>query len=414
MKIKLFAFALFTLSAVVVAYFPAVLGHMKSSLTPPVVTRLPAAQSPQHRPFHQPLHQPFHQPKVEVVFVLDTTGSMGGLIQAAKDKIWSIASTMASAQPAPEIHVGLVAYRDRGDQYVTQVVDLSQDLDSMYAALMDFAADGGGDTPEGVNEALFDAVNNISWSQDPDSYQVVFLVGDAPPHMDYAGAPQYPQILAEASRRGIVVNTIRCGDDPQTELQWQQMASLAQGTYFSVEQAGSAIAMATPFDEQLANLSKDLDDTRLYYGTAEERRAKDAKIAATGKMHAFASVAAKARRAVFNASESGAKNQFGDGDLLSDIAAGAVVLEELDEAMLPEPLQALAPADRNKLVEDNARRRAELEHKIGDLKGRRDDYLAAEVEASGDKEDSLDYRLFETVREQAQKKGLEYSAAPQY
>jgi hypothetical protein len=88
------------------------------------------------------------------VFVLDPTGSMGGLIKAAKENIWSIASTMASAQPAPEIKIGLVAYRDRGDDYVTQVIDLSSDLGSMFATLMDFEANGGGDSPESVNKAL--------------------------------------------------------------------------------------------------------------------------------------------------------------------------------------------------------------------------------------------------------------------
>ena len=74
--------------------------------------------------------------RVEVVFVLDTTGSMGGLIHAAKEKIWSIASTLAQAQQAPEISMGLVAFRDRGDAYVTQVVDLYRVLDSMYAKLL--------------------------------------------------------------------------------------------------------------------------------------------------------------------------------------------------------------------------------------------------------------------------------------
>jgi len=43
--------------------------------------------------------------RIEVVFVLDTTGSMGGLIQAAKEKIW-FATTMAQAEPAPEMKMG--------------------------------------------------------------------------------------------------------------------------------------------------------------------------------------------------------------------------------------------------------------------------------------------------------------------
>jgi Mg-chelatase subunit ChlD len=128
------------------------------------------------------------QSRIEVVFVLDTTGSMGGLIQAAKEKIWSIATTMTSAQSAPEIRMGLVAYRDRGDDYVSRVVDLSSDLDTMYATLMDLQANGGGDGPESVNQALHDAVHRISWSQDDNTYKVVFLIGDAPPHMDYLDA----------------------------------------------------------------------------------------------------------------------------------------------------------------------------------------------------------------------------------
>ena len=139
---------------------------------------------------------PLARPKIDVVFVLDTTGSMAGLIHAAKEKIWSIATTMASAQPAPEIRMGLVAYRDRGDAYVTQVVDLSTDIDSMYAKLMDLQAAGGGDGPESVNEALAQAVGAESWSQDDSTYKVIFLVGDAPPHMDYQDDVKYPQTVA--------------------------------------------------------------------------------------------------------------------------------------------------------------------------------------------------------------------------
>ena len=214
------------------------------------------------------------RPRVDVVFVLDTTGSMSGLIQTAKDKIWSIATTMASAQPTPEIRIGLVAYRDRGDHYVTQVIDLSDDLDSVYATLMDFEADGGGDTPESVNRALYDAVHNMSWSQGEQAYQAIFLVGDAPPHMDY-NEVQYPEIVASANSKGIVINTVQCGKMPFTVAPWTQIASLGHGDFFQVEQAGGAVAYATPFDEEIADLASELDDTRLYFGS-ESREGKDA------------------------------------------------------------------------------------------------------------------------------------------
>jgi Mg-chelatase subunit ChlD len=81
-------------------------------------------------------------PTVDVVFVLDTTGSMGGLIEGAKLKIWSIANQIIGGSPTPDLRVGLVGYRDKGDEYVTQVIDLSSDLDEVYAQLMSFRAGG--------------------------------------------------------------------------------------------------------------------------------------------------------------------------------------------------------------------------------------------------------------------------------
>src|SRR5947209_11849351 len=82
------------------------------------------------------------KPRVEVVFCLDTTGSMGGLIEAAKQKIWAISNQVASGKPTPELKIGLVAYRDRGDAYVTQVFDLSDDLDAIHGHLKGFQAQG--------------------------------------------------------------------------------------------------------------------------------------------------------------------------------------------------------------------------------------------------------------------------------
>src|SRR2546426_9022863 len=123
---------------------------------------------------------PQSAPRVEVAFVLDTTGSMSGLIQGAKRKIWSIANQLASGQPTPKVRIALVAYRDRGDAYVTQVQDLTDDIDRVYGDLQRYGADGGGDGPESVNQALNEAVTRLAWSSDAGVYRAIFLVGDAP------------------------------------------------------------------------------------------------------------------------------------------------------------------------------------------------------------------------------------------
>jgi hypothetical protein len=408
MKAKILSLAVVCGTVSVVAAYPGIknFGAVSTSIPLTTVEQLNTGQGVTIVPNEPPV--------VEVVFVLDTTGSMGGLIEAAKEKIWSIATTMASAESAPRIRIGLVAYRDRGDAYVTRVVDLSDDLDSMYATLMDFQAEGGGDGPESVNQALYDAVHGISWSSDEGSYRAVFLVGDAPPHMDYQDDVKYPQTLLAAVERGIVVNTIQCGNQVATGSDWAQIARMTQGRFFQVEQAGSAVAIATPFDARLAQLSRDLDETRLFYGNSEERLEQRKKEQATKKLHAAASLESRARRATFNVSASGSANLLGDRDLAADVASGRVDLAEIEPAHLPAAMQALTVEEQKDLLASTASKRNDLQRQMRELGVKRADYLKEKVEAEGGAADSLDYKVYSAIREQAGEKGLVYADGPEY
>lgn len=398
MRTKLLTIALFAATFGAIAFYPQLQAKLKPAEPPTIVHPIANIQ----------------QPRIDVVFALDTTGSMSGLIQTAKDKIWSIASTMASAQPTPEIRIGLVAYRDRGDQYVTQVVDLSSDLDSVYATLMDFEAQGGGDTPESVNQALYDAVHNMSWSDDGQAYRVIFLVGDAPPHMDY-NEMQFPEIVKAAREKGIVVNTIQCGNIGTTMEPWNAIASLGHGDFLHVEQSGGAIAMDTPFDEEIARLSAKLDDTRLYYGDKEQKEKMQLKIAATEKVEEKASDASKARRAVFNASAGGRKNLLGENELVDAVASGDVSLDDLDQEALPEALKPMEPAEQAQYVQRLAQERDEIQTQIRELAETRKDFIAKKKEESGGFEDSLDNKMYDVVVRQASEAGFEYEEVdPEY
>lgn len=395
MNKKLLGIALFTLTLGAIVYLPTL--DAKNMNTESAI-----------------IFVPNERPVVDVVFVLDTTGSMSGLIQTAKEKIWSIATTMASAQPMPDIRIGLVAYRDRGDAYVTRTVDLSNDLDSVYATLMDFQADGGGDGPESVNAALFDAVHNMSWSQADQAYQVIFLIGDAPPHMDYQDDVKYPAILASAAERGIVVNTIQCGNMPTTVTPWTQIASLGRGNFFQVEQSGGAVAYSTPFDDEIADLSASLDETRLYYGSTEEKDKMAAKVAATEKLESSASPASRARRGVFNASIAGKPNLLGENELVDAIASGTVTLAEIDSEALPESIKPMAPAEQEAYIVGLAEKRSELQRQIHALSADREGYLLKKVKEDGGRKDSLDQKLYDTVKEQGGRAGFEYEDGPAY
>ena len=347
--------------------------------------------------------------RIEVVFVLDTTSSMSGLIQAAKEKIWSIASTMASAQQNPDIKMGLVAFRDRGDAYVTKVLDLSHDLDSMYAQLMDFRAQGGGDGPESVNQALDDAINRISWSQDNNVYRVAFLIGDAPPHMDYPNDVKFPVTLAKAKQKGIIVNTIQSGRQTSTTPVWQNIAQLGYGEFFQVEDSGNTVAITTPFDHKLSELAASLEDTRIFFGDEEDLEIQKKKDEAGKKLKDGLSSAALARRSAFNATISGEANLLGENELVDAVTSGRVEIDDIAEKELPASLQAMAPAEQKAYIDTQAKRRDNIKREIKKLSESRKRYISEQM-TTETAEESLDEKIYSAVKEQAKSKGLVYDS----
>ena len=353
------------------------------------------------------------RPRVEAVFVLDTTGSMGSLIQAAKEKIWAIANTMASAKPVPEIRMGLVGYRDRGDAYVTKLTPLTDDLDAVYSDLMAFRADGGGDGPESVNQALHEAVTRIEWSTDRKTYRVIFLVGDYPPHMDYDQDVPYPASCKAAATAGISINTIQCGNHSPTTPVWREIAANADGRFFQVEQSGGAILADTPFDAELAELSRSLDTTRVYYGSSDVQARQHARDALGASLYSEAGAKALAQRAEFNAGKAGARNFMGEQELVQDLADGKVKLAEVKDEELPESLRKLPAEEREKYVQQKAAERKALQDKIQDLAAKRRAHIEEQMRKSNaEGKTGFDLAVFECLKEQAVRAGIQYGDEP--
>jgi len=184
----------------------------------------------------------------------------------------------------------------------------------------------------------------------------------------------------------------------------------SSGHYLQLEQSGGAVAIATPFDEKLAVLSEKLDDTRLYYGSPEEKEKQQRKIDASDKLHATSTVESRARRAAFNVSKSGEDNFLGEGELIDDVVSGRLDLSTVDQDQLPEPMQAMAPEKQQALIEQKAETRNELHRQIKELAEQRSGFLKQKVEEIGGAKDSLDHKIYSVVREQAGKKGLRYHA----
>ena len=347
---------------------------------------------------------PQSKPRIEVCFVLDTTGSMGGLIEGAKQKIWSIANEMISAQPTPELKLGLIGYRDRGDEYVVKSFSLTDDIDAIYGHLREFQAGGGGDAPESVNEALAEAIHKMPWSGDSKVLKIIFLVGDAPPHMDYPNVPKYPDLCREAAKKDLIINTIQCGEMAATKPIWQEIAKMSEGSYVGISQSGNVAVISTPMDKELSRLNERIGTTLIPYGDSKLQAEVHAKYA----MAASAPVAAMADRLTYN-SKTGKAVQ-GRGELVDALNDKTVKLDEIDQKQLPTELQKLDRNELQKRIAKTRDERADLQKQIVEVSKKREAYIQSENKrlAAEGKGDAFDQKVTETLHAQAAKKGISY------
>lgn len=347
---------------------------------------------------------------LEMVFVLDTTGSMGGLIEGAKQRIWGVINEVMQTPAHPSVRVGLVAYRDNGDQYVTQILPLTNDLDKVYTTLMDYRADGGGDTPENVRHALADGVHRAGWSKNSTNVaQIVFLVGDAPPHDDYQNEPDTLDTTADAVKAGMIVNTIQCGAAADTRRIWQTIARRGEGQYFAIAQDGGVQTVSTPYDARLADLANKLGSTYLAYGGgagAEGQRFRDEaatrQSSAETKVAKSAPVAAQADRAVNKALNRDAYV----GDLLQSIENNSVKLDDVKSEDLPDDLKKLSTEERKKEVEKRLAERQKIRDEIVTLSKQRDEYINAERKKATGGQSGFDTAVATALKDQMAKKGI--------
>ena len=333
----------------------------------------------------------------EVVFVLDTTGSMSGLIEGAKQTIWSIAGGIIE-RTGGEVRIGLVPYRDRGDAYVTRLFPLTNNLDQVYADLQEFRAAGGGDTPESVNQALHEAVAEIAWSDSPRVLKTIFLVGDCPPHMDYPDDVKYPESCALATNRNIVVSTVQCGGYGETTPIWKEIAERTGGGFTQIGQSGSMKMVETPFDAEIQKLNAELGGTVLPYGCKEVQSSLRRLVEVNADSSAFV---AGARNAVK------AKGMV-ESKLVApvagfDLTAEPELLGKLDAKDLPEEMQGLSAEERQAKLDEAVARRKALNAQLLELDRKRSDFLRKAAESASAEEDaSFDGEVLRSIDVQLQ------------
>ncbi|MFT4773069.1 MAG: hypothetical protein ACI83Y_001485 [Candidatus Azotimanducaceae bacterium] len=185
---------------------------------------------------------------LDVLFLLDATGSMGDEIDRLKQTIDTVADRVASLDPAPDVRFAMTLYRDEGDAFVTANYDFTSDVEQFRAALADVVADGGGDYPEALDEGLADALAKPTWRDPAEAIQLIFIVADAPPQVGRQVATPYTDSVVTAIERGIKIFPVASSEsDDQAEAVFRQLAQAtgAPFVFLSNGAGGAATGRST-------------------------------------------------------------------------------------------------------------------------------------------------------------------------
>ena len=305
---------------------------------------------------HEMGKSPFHgkRPAVDVAILLDTSNSMDGLIHQAKSQLWTIVQQFAKAKKhgqTPLLRVALFEYGNMGlpasEGYIRQVVPLTDNLDRLSEALFALTTNGG---DEYCGQVIDVAVKSLDWSKEPNGYKAIFIAGNEP---FTQGPVDYKDACKLAIERGVVVNTIHCGNgDEGRQGMWQDGARIAEGKSFNIDQDRAVVQIKCPQDEIIIRLNTELNKTYLWYGDQSTRQyncanqaAQDSNASTLGSGVIVARAAAKSSATYDNRSR----------DLVDAISEDKDVLSKVKTEELPEQLQKLPAEDRDEVRDRDGR-----------------------------------------------------------
>ncbi|MDB4968184.1 MAG: von Willebrand factor type domain protein [Myxococcales bacterium] len=340
--------------------------------------------------------------KVDLVIALDTSSSMDGLIDAARQKLWDVVNLLSHAKPSPVLRVGIISYGNDGYDakkgWVRKDAELTTNLDDVYQKLFALKTNGGS---EYVARAVHDATSEMKWDQDQGTLKIIFVAGNEPANQD----PQIPveRAVGEAKQKGIFVNAIYCGGDGAWEAQgWRQVALLGSGKYAAIDQ-NRVVAIATPMDSELAKLSNELNKTYVGYGmVAKEKAANQASMdGAAGS--AGAPVAAS--RAAAKASVLYRNDEW---DLVDARAHGKKDVGRMKAEELPAPMRAMDEKQRAEFLDKKAKDRSQLQQRIAELSGKRDQFIQSERKKQVAGPKTFDDAVTGSIRTEAESAGFAF------
>ena len=392
------------------------------------------------------------RPHIDMVFAIDCSGSMGGVINTAKQKIWSIVNEIAKAKPSPVLRIGLHGYGNAERTF--RNYPLTDDLDQVYADLMTFKDEGW--SSEYVGLSVQKTTLEMDWKDWAKSgasnvLRVLYVVGNETAEQ---GPVSYKISAPEALKKQIFVNAIYCGHggapsvinaapnvqnapvqqktapsktapivpvNPSPNVAppvlptntrflqeietWKEMARLGGGEFSQIAATGGGVTIATPYDKDFVELNNKLNGTYIAYGAQgealkERQSVQDSNASKVGGIANLASRAQAKGQSLYN-------NR--GWDLVDASKEKDFDLAKISKEQLPKEMQNMTPAEQKKFIAEKDKERGALQKQIGELGRKREDFINAELKKNNvNLDQALDEQILRTIRNQATHRGFRF------
>ena len=342
---------------------------------------------------------------IQIAILLDTSGSMKGLVDQARIQIWNVIDELAAStknESESELEIAVFQYGSdkvsKSNGYIKRVLDFSGDLDEVSRALFSLEVRGG---VELCGESIRQACDDLNWNQDA-GYRAIFIAGN---EAFDQGQTSFASVLPRLNEKSIAVNTIYCRWNkakPNEDSLWKISAELASGSYAMIDHNKKMTDLKTPYDSQFRELNRRMNESFIWYGenaskhmTNQIEQDKNAKKMSNS---AFASRMS---------SKIGHLYKHVHSDLVDAVQHGQLTLETMSTELMPENLRKMTSEQRMEFLKRKIADRESVRREMATLIAKREAWIRNNSSSSEPASETWGDALRTAVRIQLQKSGFE-------
>lgn len=346
------------------------------------------------------------QAKVQIAILLDSSTSMNGLIEQAQAQLWDVVNAFIDAKVDGQVPFVEVAFYTHGQgnpgelkDHIRQIQPLTRDLDKISEELFALKTTG---SQEFCGTVISRATKELEWDENPDTYKAIFIAGN---ESFFQGSMDAKKACSEAIAKGVIVNTIHCGEEKKgVDEGWATGAKLADGSFSFINQNQAVVSIDAPQDDKILELNTKLNKTYVTYNDIGKSRllmqhSNDLKNTSLSKSAGVSRVQSKATLNYQNSS----------WDLLDASKGKELDWSTLKDENLPEELKGKTTEERKAWVAEKQKERTSIQKEIAKLSVERQNFVSEKRKELAEKDgEALDTVMKKVVVEQAKKKGYKF------